>query len=242
MFPGFFCIKSFKIRRKQWRETVKALDTYLLLEYIYKTERRRRSFRSRSSGLRPENGPRQKLSAPCSCFVNILEEYQVHSHDFVQERANPAPAQDIPYQKSKTPRIWPTIFGSEPIHFLFSYFYYKTLFYFSAQGGQGPLAQLPPPLATSLKSMRLILLRFLFIAMSLKKALCHRKPWNLNIWAFVKAQYLIDAHTGESRERRQRWVRGPDPFLASYLKYSCFNVIAWRMKKTNGCRFLIRQF
>ena len=39
--------------------------------------------------------------------------------DFVQEGANLTRAQGTPYEKQKTPRIWPTIFGSGSIIFYF---------------------------------------------------------------------------------------------------------------------------
>ena len=45
--------------------------------------------------------------------------------------------------------IWPTIFGSGSIHFLFSYFYRKILFYFSTSVGMA-LGTPPPPPAKSL--------------------------------------------------------------------------------------------
>ena len=47
----------------------------------------------------------------------------------------PGAGSRCPYQKPKAPRIWSTIFGSWPMCFLLSYFYYKILFDFSVQGG-----------------------------------------------------------------------------------------------------------
>ena len=38
----------------------------------------------------------------------------VGSQDFVQEGVNLARAQGTPYQKPKTPRIWPTVFWVGP--------------------------------------------------------------------------------------------------------------------------------
>ena len=79
------------------------------------------------------------------------KDHQARSQDFVQEGANLARAQGTPYQKPKTPRIWPTIFwGGANSFFIFFYFYYKILSYFSAQGGGGGMAPWPP-LATSLQ-------------------------------------------------------------------------------------------
>ena len=56
-----------------------------------------------------------------SYSLRLRKSKQERSQDFVQEGANLARAQGTPYQKPKTPRIWPTIFGSGPIYFLFSF-------------------------------------------------------------------------------------------------------------------------
>ena len=60
---------------------------------------------------------------------------QARSHDFVHEGAKCQPSMSpmYPYQKWKTPRIWPTSFWFRPISFIFSCFYCKILFYFSSQ-------------------------------------------------------------------------------------------------------------
>ena len=74
---------------------------------------------------------------------------QARSQGFVQEGANLARAQGTPYQTPKTPQIWPTIFGSGPVHFLLSYFAVKFYLIFPLRGGEhDPFAL--PPLATSL--------------------------------------------------------------------------------------------
>ena len=53
-----------------------------------------------------------------------------------------------PTENQKVCGFGPLFFGTQPIYFLFSYFCYLVLFYFSAQGGEhGPRG---PPLATSL--------------------------------------------------------------------------------------------
>ena len=72
---------------------------------------------------------------------------QLLSQYFVQEGANLARVQCTRYQNPKTPWIWPTIFwGWGQFGFLFSYFYYKILFYFSAQGGgERAWPTCPPP-------------------------------------------------------------------------------------------------
>ena len=79
------------------------------------------------------------------------------SQDFVQEGANLARTQCTPPPPTKSRKLLgfgPLFLGSGSIH-LFSYFYYKILFHFCAQGGG--LAHLPPtppptppPLTTSL--------------------------------------------------------------------------------------------
>ena len=66
---------------------------------------------------------------------------QAHSQDFIQEEANLALAQGTPYQKLKTPQIWPTVFWVWANLFLFSYFYF-IFFIFPAQGAIAPA--LPP--------------------------------------------------------------------------------------------------
>ena len=71
---------------------------------------------------------------------------QAHSQDFA--RANLARALGTRYQNPKTFRIGPTIFGSGPICFLFSYFYYKIYFIFQLWWRHGPY---DPPLAKSLQ-------------------------------------------------------------------------------------------
>ena len=96
---------------------------------------------------------------------------QARSQDFFQEGANLTRAQGTPLPKTENSRICRTIFGSRAIHFSFSYFYYKILFHFSAQGGYDPLG---PPLATSLRVL-------VYIFPNLCKAYCScvcNNTWN----------------------------------------------------------------
>ena len=81
------------------------------------------------------------MSSCGHCLAQSL--WQARSQDFVQEGANLPWAQGTPYQNPKTPRIWPTIFGSELIHFLFSYFTIKFCFIFPLRGAMALVAPSP---------------------------------------------------------------------------------------------------
>ena len=76
--------------------------------------------------------------------------HQARSQDFVQEGANLARAQGTPTKNQKLLGFGPLFFGSGPFYFFIFFSYYKILFYFTAQGGHGPLG--PPLLATSLST------------------------------------------------------------------------------------------
>ena len=69
---------------------------------------------------------------------------QAPSQYFGQEGANLGRAHGSPYQKSKNPWIWPTIFD-EPFNFIL--FFAIILFYFNIPVRRGDA---PPPLAASL--------------------------------------------------------------------------------------------
>ena len=76
----------------------------------------------------------------------LHKQYQAGSQDFVQEGANLARAQGIPYQKLKTPQIWPTIFGGRDSSF-FLMFTIQQIFSFSSRGG-GAMAPWPSLVTT----------------------------------------------------------------------------------------------
>ena len=69
------------------------------------------------------------------------------SQGLVQEGVNLGRAQGTHYQKSKTPRIWPTIFGVNPAIYFFAK--KNILFQDSRQEGGGTFH--PPGLAASLQ-------------------------------------------------------------------------------------------
>ena len=64
---------------------------------------------------------------------------EARSQDFVQEAANLARAQGTPYQRLKTPGIWPTIFWVRAS----SFFIFTIKFYCLAQGEYSPRAPSP---------------------------------------------------------------------------------------------------
>ena len=76
--------------------------------------------------------------------------------DLVQEGANLAQAQGTPYQKPKTPRIWPTIFWGPGQFFLFSFFAIKFYFIFPLGGGAWPPWPHPPWLRPCHNPMRFV--------------------------------------------------------------------------------------
>ena len=53
--------------------------------------------------------------------------------------------QGTPYQKPKVCRFGPLFFSRDPFSFLFSYFYYLILSYFTAQEGATAIVPPPPP-------------------------------------------------------------------------------------------------
>ena len=155
-----------------------------------------------------------------SCDVRCR---QARSQDFVLEGANLARAQCTPYQKPKTPRIWP-FFGSGPICFLFSFFYFNILFYFSAQGGGGPWPPCPPPWLRPWMSPDLIQDRRRQSIYQIKVVGQRWRSRGRGVRTPLKSE---PSFSGGQREVHPGWVKGGSPWkpmsfsldrcLASYV-------------------------